>query len=129
MPESVRQNLVKFVFADVPERSVSQVVSERYGLGEVFVQVEGARDGARDLADFESVGEAGNIVVAERRDENLGLVLEAAECLAVDDSVAVALVFGADVGGRFGDGASGGLGGLCGEWGEVLFALLKAAAD
>ena len=68
-------------------------------------------------------------MVAERRDENLGLVLEAAECLAVDDSVAVALVFCADVGGRFGDGTSGRLGGLCGEWREELLALLKAAAD
>ena len=56
-------------------------------------------------------------MVAEGRDEDLGFVLEAAECLAVEDAVAVALVFGADVRGRLWDGAAGGLGGLRGEWG------------
>ena len=81
VPESVRENLVQFVFADVPEGCVSQIVSERDGFGEVFVEVKRARDGASNLADFEGVGEAGNIVVAEWGDENLSLVLEAANAL------------------------------------------------
>ena len=97
MPEAAGENLVKLVFADVPEGCVSEVVAEGDGFGEVFVEVQGARDGAGNLADFEGVGQAGNIVVAEGRDEYLGLVLEAAECLAVEDAVAVALVLGADV--------------------------------
>ena len=108
---------------------MSQVVSERNGFGEVFVEVERARDGASNLADFEGVGESGNIVVAEWGDEDLGLVLEAAECLAVEDAVAVALVFRADIGRRFWDGAPGGLCGLRGEWREKPLALFEAAAD
>jgi hypothetical protein len=41
------------------------------------------------------VGEAGAVVVPLVVDEDLGLVLEAAEGAAVDDAVAVALVGGA----------------------------------
>ena len=54
-------------------------------------------DGARHLRDLEGVGEAGAVVVADRRQEDLGLALEAPERLAVEDAIAVALVGGAQV--------------------------------
>ncbi len=70
--------------------------------GKIFVQVQGAGDGARDLGHFEGVSEAGDEVVSERGDEDLCLVFEAAKAVAVDDAVAVALEIGTDGAGFFG---------------------------
>jgi hypothetical protein len=39
------------------------------------------------------MSQAGDIVVPERRNKDLRFVLEAAESLAMDDAVAVALIF------------------------------------
>ena len=105
--EATGQKLVQLVFTDMPKRCVPKVVPKPYRFGEVFVEIERARNGTRNLADFKSVGKAGNIVVAQWRDEDLRLMLEPAERLAVEDAVSVALVFGADIGWRLGDGASG----------------------
>ena len=107
VPEAVRENPVELVFADVAEWGMTQIVAERNGFGEVFVEVKCPRYGAGDLADFERVCQAGYIVVAKRRDEDLRLVLEPAERLGVEDAVAVALELGADIRWWFGDGASG----------------------
>ena len=82
-------------------------MAERDGFGEVFVEVEGARDCAGDLADFEGVSEAGYIVVAEWCDEDLRFVFESTERFAVYDAVAVALILGANFGGSLRDGSSG----------------------
>ena len=60
-------------------------------LRQVLVEPQGARDRARDADDLERVREPGAVVVALGRDEDLGLVLQAAEGLGVDDAVAVAL--------------------------------------
>jgi hypothetical protein len=79
------------------ERRVAQVVPEGDGLGELFVQPQHLGDGAGDLRDLERVREARAVVVAGRREEHLRLVLQAAERLAVDDAIAVALERGADV--------------------------------
>ena len=104
-------------------------MAQRNGFGKVFVEIESAGDCAGNLADFESVGQAGNIVVAERRYEDLRLVLQPPERLAVDYAVTVTLVLGADIGRRLGDGTPGGTAGLRREWGEVLFSLFKTVAD
>src|SRR5207253_2056193 len=53
------------------------------------------------------VGEPGAVVVALRRHEHLGLVLQAPERLAVDDPVAVALERRAHAATLLGDGARG----------------------
>jgi hypothetical protein len=70
---------------------VAEVVAHRDRLDQVLVQVEGARDGSRQRRDLERVGEPGAVVVARRRDEDLGLVLEATKGGRVEDAVAVAL--------------------------------------
>lgn len=46
------------------------------------------------------MSEAGAVMIASRSKKNLGLVLEAAECLAVNDPVAVALKHCAQITGR-----------------------------
>ena len=85
------QAVVEHRLADVPERRVPQVVPEADRLREVLVQPQRARHVAGDPAGLERVGEARAVVVALGGDEHLGLVLEPAEGLGVDDPVAVAL--------------------------------------
>ena len=71
------------------EGRVPDVVAHGHRLDEVLVQPERARHRAADLRDLEGVREARAVVVADRREEHLCLVLEPAERLAVDDAVAV----------------------------------------
>ena len=77
--ETARMKFVHSVLADVPERRVTRVVSEGDGFREVFVEVERARNRPRYLGHFQGVRQAGGIVVAERSDEDLGLVLQSPE--------------------------------------------------
>ena len=70
------------------------------GLGEILVEAERAGERAGDLADLDRMGEPGAVVVALVEDEDLGLVLEAAEGARMDDAVAVALELAAGRRGR-----------------------------
>ena len=72
---------VERFFADVSKRRVTHIVAHANGFGQIFVQTQRARDGARNLRDFERVGEARAIVIEFGRNENLCFVLEAAETL------------------------------------------------
>ena len=89
--EALLQALGEHRFADVTERRMAEVVAQADRLGEVLVEFERAGDRARDPAGLKRVRQPGAEVVALGRDEDLRLVLEAAERLAVDDPVAVAL--------------------------------------
>jgi hypothetical protein len=82
---------IERLLAGMPERAVPEIMGERHGLGEVLVQRQGARRGARDLRDLERVGEAAAEVVALVAYEHLGFVLEAAKRRAVHDAIAIAL--------------------------------------
>ena len=90
-PVALAQHLVEGRLAGVAEGRVAEVVAHRDRLHQVLVQLERPRDGARQGRDLERVGEAGAVVVARRGDEDLGLVLQAAERGRVQDAVAVAL--------------------------------------
>src|SRR6201992_4283937 len=85
------QAAVEGVLAGVAEGRVAEVVAEPDRLGEVLVQPESAGDGAGDPTGLERVAEAGPGVIALGGDGDLGLVLQPAEGLGVDDPVAVAL--------------------------------------
>ncbi len=93
---ALAQRLVERLLADVAERRVAEVVPEADRLGQILVQTERPRDRPRDPARLQRVREPRAVVVALRRDEHLGLVLEAAERLRMDDPVAVALERGSD---------------------------------
>ena len=85
------QHLVERFLARVPERRVTHVVPEADRLRQVLVQPQRAGDDAGDAGRLERVGHPGAVVVAGRVDEHLGLALQAAERLRVEDPVAVAL--------------------------------------
>ncbi len=91
MRESLRQQLCQRVLAPMAERRVAQVVTERDGFRQVFVEVERAGDGAGNLGHFQRVRQSSDVVVAYGRDEDVGLVLQPSKRLGVDDPVAVAL--------------------------------------
>ena len=61
------------------EGRMTEVVGERQGLGEVFVELQRPRQGAGDLRHLERVGEPGAVVVALVVEEDLGLFLQPAE--------------------------------------------------
>src|SRR5262249_14864769 len=113
--EAARHERVDHALAGVTERRVAEVVAERDRLGQLLVQPQHLGDRARDLRDLERMRQARAVVIAGRREEDLRLVLETAERLAVDDAVAVALkrrphvVLGFGAQPRAGVGALGGL--------------------
>ncbi len=81
---------VERALAGMAERRMTEIVGKRQRLGEILVEAEPPGDRARDLGDFERMGEPGSIVVALVEDENLGLMLEAAESGRMNDAVAIA---------------------------------------
>ena len=93
-----------------PNGGWPEVVPEPDRLRQVLVEPQRARDGARDLRRLERVREPRAVVVALRRHEHLGLVLEPPERLAVHDPVAVALERRAQRAVLLGPRAVGGIG-------------------
>ena len=73
------------------ERRVAEIVDQRQRLGEILVEPQRAGQRAGDLRHLDRVGQPRAVVVALVRDEDLRLVLEAAEGGGMDDAVAVAL--------------------------------------
>ena len=73
------------------ERRMTHVVTEADRLGEVLVEPKSARDNASDAGRLERVRHPGAVVVSRRVDEDLGLALEPAERLRVENAVPVAL--------------------------------------
>ena len=88
---ALAEHLVERLLARVPERRVAEVVAEPDRLDEILVQPQRTADAARDARRLERVRETRAEMVAFGVDEDLGLVAQAAECLRVDDAVAVAL--------------------------------------
>src|SRR5205807_5681653 len=97
MVEAAGHQAVDDALAGVAERRVPQIVAERNRFGQLFVQPQHLRDRPRDLRDLERVGQARAVVIAGRGEEHLRFVLQAAEGLAVNDAVAIALKCGPDV--------------------------------
>ena len=87
----LRHLLVQRILAGMAEGRVAEIVDQRDRLGEVLVAAQRPRQRAGDLRDLDRVGEPGAVVVALMRDEDLRLVLQAAEGGGMDDAVAVAL--------------------------------------
>ena len=78
-------------FAGMAERRMPQVMTKRDRLGQVFVQAERAGNGTGDLRHLQRMRQARAEMVAAGIDEDLRLMFQPAEGLAVDDAVAVML--------------------------------------
>ena len=82
---------VELLLAGMGEGRMADIVSERQGLGEIFVETEDRGYGARNLRDFDGVGQAVAEMVGKAGREDLRLGFQAAECPGVNDTVAIAL--------------------------------------
>ena len=102
--------LAQRFLAGVAERGVTDVVAQADRLGEGLVEAEAVGDRPTDLGDLEGVGQSGDVVVTLRVHEDLRLVLQAPECLGVEDPVTVALEGGPPWIGFLGNGTSKRLG-------------------
>ena len=89
---------------------MAQIVRQGDGFGQVFVQTQGAGDGAGDLRHFQRMRQAGAEMVFFGIDKDLRFVFQAAEGFGMQDAVAVALKGGADRIGGFGPNAALGQG-------------------
>ncbi len=87
----------------MPERWMAEIVGERERLGQVLVDGKRACEAAGNLRDFEAVGQPRAVMIALVIDEDLGLVVEAAERGRMEDTVAVARVWRAGRARRLGD--------------------------
>ena len=86
---------VQRILSGMAERRMAEIVRQRNGFDQVFVDAQIARHRARDLRDFETVRQTRAKQVALVIDEDLRLVFEPAERRRVNDAVAVALELGA----------------------------------
>src|SRR5690242_6050831 len=91
MPEAARHQRVEDALAGMTEWCVAQVVPECDRLRELFVQAQHFGNGASDLRDLEAVRQTGSVVIARGREEDLSLVLQPPERLAVNDPIAIVL--------------------------------------
>jgi len=73
---------------------VAQVVGQRDGFHQIFVELQGPGDRAAQLGDFERMGQPGSKQVTFMVQEDLRLVDQAPESGGMHDAVAVALVLG-----------------------------------
>src|SRR5262245_57660462 len=71
---------------------MAQVVRQRDGFGEIFVEAEGAGDIARNGSDFHRMRQAGAKMIAGAIEKDLRLIFEAAKRARVDHAVAIPLV-------------------------------------
>jgi hypothetical protein len=87
--------IVERLLSGVTKGRMAKVVGQRDRFGEILVELQGARNSARDLGDLEAVRQAGTEQVAFVIDEDLGLVFETPKGRRMHDPVAVALEFAA----------------------------------
>ena len=88
----------------MPEGRVADVMPESDGFCKSLVERQGGGDATGDLGHLDGVREPGHVMVVVGVHEDLRLVLEATEGLAVHDAVAIALEGGAHGIGSLGTG-------------------------
>ena len=95
--ETAGVDVVERALPGMAEGRVPQIVAQGDRLRQILIQTQGARHGPREAVDLQRVGQARAVVVPLRLEENLGLVLEAAEGFRVRDAVDIPLEAGTDL--------------------------------
>ena len=94
MREPLAAEPVEHRLPRMTKRRMSQIVPQRDRLRQRLIQPQRFRDRARYLRYFQRVRQARPVMVALRRKEHLRLLLQPADCLAMDDAVPVPLKAG-----------------------------------
>jgi hypothetical protein len=72
---------------------MAEVVCKGDSFGEVFVKLQGACNGARNLCDFDGMRQPGTEQVAFMVNEDLGFVFQAPEGRGMNYTITITLVF------------------------------------
>ena len=97
MAETVGMNSIQGTFSGMPERCMSEIMSEGYSLGKILIQTKRSCNSSREPADFKCVGKAGSIMITLGLQKNLCFMLQAAKCLAMRNSIHITLKTGTDI--------------------------------
>ena len=89
--KTVRESAVQDAFADVSERRVSDIMSQRRGLNQVLVQPQRASNGPSNLGNLLDMYHPRREMVALRVYEHLALVYQTTIGVGVNHPIAVAL--------------------------------------
>ena len=95
MGESARTQPVQRPLPRMAKGCVAQIVPQRDGLCQIFIEAQRPSNGTGDLTDLQRMGEPGAVMIPLRRKEYLRFLLETAERLAVQNTVPVPLEAGA----------------------------------
>ncbi len=82
---------VEFLLAGMGEGRMADVVRQRQGFGEIFVETQDRGHGAGNLGNLDGVGEAVAEMVGKAGREDLRLGFQPAESAGMNDAVAIAL--------------------------------------
>ena len=88
---------IQGILTGMTEWRMTKIMSQADSLRQGLIEVQGRGDGARYLRNFHGVRQTGSIQVAFMIDEHLGLVDQSAESVGMDDAIAIALVFAAEL--------------------------------
>ena len=89
--KSVGTDPVQRALSCMAEGRMSKIMPQSDGFHQILVQPERLCDGSGVLRNFQRMRQSRAVMVALRRQEHLGLILQSAECLAVQNSVPVPL--------------------------------------
>ena len=92
-PSEIPHAFVQRILPTVSKGRVPKVMRESNAFDQILIQCQIARNRARDLGYFDTVGEAGAKQVAFMINKDLGLVLEPAKRGRMDNAIPVALKF------------------------------------
>ena len=120
MSEAFRADPVQGPLSGMSERRMSQIVSQSSSLDQVLIQAQGLGNGPGVLGDLQRMSHPGPVMVPVRIQKDLGLVLEPAEGLAVQNTVPVPLEDRPDIALGFLPGPAFGLIGKAGLGGQDL---------
>ena len=84
---------VQFLLSGVTAGGVPEIMGQRDGFCEIFIETKGPGEGAADGGDLDGVGEARAVMVPGAIEEDLGFPIEPPECGGMDDPRPVPLDF------------------------------------
>ena len=85
-------SFVQGILPGMAKGGVAQVMGQGDGLDQIFIQPQGACDGAAELRHLQRMREPGAKQIALMVQKNLGFVNQATKSRAVDNAITVALV-------------------------------------
>ena len=104
----------------MPKGGVAQVMGQRYGLHQVFVQMQMPRHRTTELRHFQRMRQSRAKKITFMVRKNLGLVDQSPKGCAVNNAVTISLMFAARRGAGFDHPASARMFWVQGPWRQIM---------